>query len=170
MLCLRRVPFPRVEKEPKDAFFTSGLPSVGAGEGAVTRKMLRRPWFVPDSVHQPAAMTCAHPRQLRPRRCIIRPCSSGRKPFGRHVCRPYRVRPGGLFLIIFRRKIPSLSIVHCQLSIARQIPITLSASIRKRIKVPGFLQESRDFMQNLNLRYPSCARRSGRRRHLPWCR
>ena len=27
--CLRRVPFPRVKKEPKDAFFTSGLQSVG---------------------------------------------------------------------------------------------------------------------------------------------
>ena len=66
MSCLRRVPFPRVKKDPKDAFFTSGLPSVGAGEGAVTRKMLRRPWFVPDSVHQPAAMTCAHPPAVAP--------------------------------------------------------------------------------------------------------
>ena len=57
---------PTRRKEPKDAFFTSGLPSVGAGEGAVTRKMLRRPWFVPDSVHQPAAMTCAHPPAVAP--------------------------------------------------------------------------------------------------------
>ena len=82
---------PTRRKEPKDAFFTSELHSVGAGNGAAEiQAVAPLPGLYQLRCVSPPRSHARIPRQLRPRRCIIRPCGGGREPDRRHVCRPYR--------------------------------------------------------------------------------
>ena len=134
---------PTRRKEPKDAFFTSELHSVGAGNGAAEiQAVAPLPGLYQLRCVSPPRSHARIPRQLRPRRCIIRPCGGGRKPDGRHVCRPYRACPRGYISIIFRRKIPSLYIVHCQLSIAF---LCIQDMVSSETAIPSFFCRPRDF-------------------------
>ena len=115
MSCLRRVPFPLVEKEPKDAFFTSGLPSVGCrGRGHRSPSRCAAFWFAPNLVHPPAAMTRAHLPAAAP--------PEGHHPSLRWWSQPLRatarVAPTKYLKRAYfqssAKRIPSLSIINCQ--------------------------------------------------------
>ena len=73
--------FSKRGKGTKSRFFTSGLPSVGAGEGAAEFQTAA-PHLCLYQIQcgRPPRSHARIPRQLRPRRCIIRPCGGSRNP------------------------------------------------------------------------------------------